>query len=100
LEEEATIVELRDEALQIASRRLWHYASKGEQHVALGFRISTAHLFRNMGKLKLAETWMDSVYMDILRYGCSERTYLAFLREAGRIVRATDRPARAYAVYI
>ena len=92
--------ELMDHALQIASRQLWQYASEGEQHVALGFRISMAHLFRNMGKLSIAETWMDSVYIDILRYGCSERTYLSFLREAGRIVRATGRPARAYAFYL
>jgi hypothetical protein len=84
-----TIEALRDLALQIASKSLWQYASEGEQHVALGFRISIAHLFRNMGKLPLAETWMDSVYIDILRYGCSERTYLSFLREAGRIVRAS-----------
>ncbi|WP_076866159.1 hypothetical protein [Bradyrhizobium mercantei] len=98
--EEKEIVDLRDEALMVASRKLWHYASEGEQHVALGFRISSAHLFRNMGKYRLAETWMNSVYIDILRYGCSERTYLSFLREAGRIVRATERPARAYAVYL
>jgi tetratricopeptide (TPR) repeat protein len=100
LADEVAIVEMRDKALQIASRRLWEFVSAGEQHVALGFRISIAHLFRNMGKYSLAETWMDSIYIDILRYGCSERTYLSFLREAGRIVFATDRPARAYAAYL
>lgn len=99
-EENKAIDDLRDQALKIASRRLWHFSSEGEQHAALGFRISSAHLFRNMGKNPLAETWMDSVYIDILRYGCSERTYLSFLREAGRIVREKKQPARAYAVYL
>lgn len=74
--------------------------STGLQHDAMGYKISLAHLLRKEGHLHRAELFLDSVNRDLLRFGSSERTYLAFLTEAGRLLLDTERPVRAYASYL
>lgn len=89
-----------DEAMQVCISNIFQCTSKGVHHDALGFRIALGHLFRRKGMVPVAETMMDQVYNDILQYGCSERTYLAFLLEAGRTVLAQERYSRAYGGYL
>jgi len=74
--------------------------SEGLQHQAMGFRIVLARCFRRMGLPSAAETILDTVHDDLLRYGCSERTFLAFLNEAGRVLTDLSDPIRAYATYL
>lgn len=51
--------------------------------------------------LSAAEATLDQVLVDILQFGCSERSYLAFMLEAGRVVsQSPQRVARAYAAYL
>jgi len=88
-------------ALTICLQNLFHNSSQGQHHAALGFRVALAHLLRKKQMLDAAETTLDQVLNDILKFGCSERTYLSFLLEAGRIVsQYPDRVARAYAAYL
>lgn len=87
-------------AMNLCLRNLFSNSSEGLHHEALGFRIVLGHLFRKMNMLESAEACLDQVYIDILRFGCSERTYLAFLLEAGRIVSKQGRYLRAYAGYL
>ena len=94
-----------DLAMRICIKNIFQNTSRGVHHDALGFRIAMAHLFRKFEMLEVAETCLDQVHEDILQYGCSERTYLAFLLEAGRTVfaqgfRKPDRFARAYLGYL
>lgn len=89
-----------DEAMQVCISNIFQCTSKGIHHDALGFRIALGHLFRRKGMIEVAETMMDQVYNDILQYGCSERTYLSFLLEAGRTVLVQGRYARAYGGYL
>jgi tetratricopeptide (TPR) repeat protein len=87
--------------LTICLQNLFHNSSSGLHHEALGFRVALAHLLRKTGTLDAAEATLDQVLYDILQFGCSERTYLAFLLEAGRVVLSTpQRAARAYAAYL
>jgi hypothetical protein len=74
--------------------------SEGLHHQAMGFRIALARCFRRMGMLTSAETILDAVHNDLLRYGCSERTFLTFLNEAGRVLIGRGDPIRAYATYL
>ncbi|MHA6268342.1 hypothetical protein ACXYMP_15880 [Aliiroseovarius sp. CAU 1755] len=69
-------------------------------HEVLGFEISMAELFRRQGFLEPAESCLDQVYLDILYHGCSERTYLNFLVEAGEVLLGRENSARAYAAYL
>jgi hypothetical protein len=66
----------------------------------LGFRIAEAHAKRKLDSVDEAELLMDMIYEDILMNGCSERTYLAFLLEAGRLLITKGRYVRAYAGYL
>lgn len=74
--------------------------SEGHHHQAMGFRIALARCFRRMGRYSAAETILDAVHNDLLRYGCSERTFLTFLNEAGRVLAGCGDPIRAYATYL
>ena len=74
--------------------------SEGHHHQAMGFRIALARCFRRMKRYSAAETILDAVHHDLLRYGCSERTFLAFLNEAGRVLAGRGDPIRAYATYL
>lgn len=74
--------------------------SEGLQHQAMGFRIVLARCFRRIGMPSAAETILDTVHDDLLRYGCSERTFLSFLNEAGRVLTDLSDPIRAYATYL
>jgi tetratricopeptide (TPR) repeat protein len=74
--------------------------SEGLNHQAMGFRIALARCFRRRGMLLTAETMLDAVHRDLLRYGCSERTFLSFLNEAGRTLCGLGDPIRAYATYL
>jgi tetratricopeptide (TPR) repeat protein len=74
--------------------------SEGLNHQAMGFRIALARCFRRQGMLATGETMLDAVHLDLLRYGCSERTFLSFLNEAGRVLCARGDPIRAYATYL
>lgn len=74
--------------------------SEGLHHQAMGFRIALARCFRRMRRLDTAETILDAVHHDLLRYGCSERTFLAFLNEAARVLSGLGDPIRAYATYL
>ncbi|MES2784725.1 MAG: hypothetical protein V4684_04625 [Pseudomonadota bacterium] len=87
-------------AMEVCIRNVFENTSPGLHHEALGFRVALAHIFRKQGMAQIAEVTMDLVYKDVLQYGCSERTYIAMLLEAGRIVLALGRPARAYAAYL
>ncbi len=91
---------LLDRAVSVCSANLLYCAFTKRSHEALGFGISMAHLMRRQGQVVAAEAALDQVYMDIIRYGCSERTYLEFLREAGRTLLARGKPARAYFAYL
>lgn len=88
-----------NKAMSICIKNLFENTSRGLHHEALGFRISLGHLYRKLEMLDVAETTLDQVYKDILQYGCSERTYISFLIEAGRIVFTQKRYLRAYAAY-
>jgi hypothetical protein len=90
------------EALKEAGRQHVITSSKGSHHEALGFRIAKAHALRKTSSAfaELAESELDLVYQDILESGCSERTYLAFLLEAGRTVASLTRHGRAYSGYL
>lgn len=59
-----------------------------------------ARLFRQRGELPVAEQLLDDIQRDILLYGCSERTYLDMLYEAGRTLCAMNKHIRAYASYL
>ncbi len=88
------------QAMALCIQNLFDNTSPGLHHGALGFRVSLGHLFRKLDMLDVAEVTLDQVCRDVQLYGCSERTYLAILLEAGRIVLAQGRPARAYAAYL
>lgn len=87
-------------AMTLCMQNLFDNTSGGLHHGALGFRVSLGHLFRKLDMLDVAEVTLDQVCRDVQLYGCSERTYLAILLEAGRVVLAQGRPARAYAAYL
>ena len=88
-------------AFTICLQNLFHNSSQGQHHTALGFRVALAHLMRRFKMLDAAEATLDQVSYDLSKFGCSERTYLAFLLEAGRIVsQYPERAARAYAAYL
>ena len=89
-----------DEAVPLCLKAVFNATSQGFQHEALGFRIALAHLFRAKGELEAAERILDDAQADIYRYGCSERTYLNFLREAGRNLLAQGRFLRSYTSYL
>ena len=57
-------------------------------------------LHRKMGMYEAAEACLDQAYLDILQDGCSERVYISFLLEAGKVMLDSGRPARAYAAYL
>ena len=88
------------EAFSVCLPNFLEASSKGLQHDAMGYKISLAHLLRKEKHLHRAELFLDSVNRDLLRFGSSERTYLAFLIEAGRLLLDTNRPVRAYASYL
>jgi tetratricopeptide (TPR) repeat protein len=90
----------QERAFELCIKAMFRASSEGLQHEAMGFRISFAHLLRKQGKIAAAETLMDQVHAEILRFGCSERTFLAFLLEAGRILVAKGMSLRAYASYL
>lgn len=87
-------------ATRICLRQLFDNTSRGLHHEALGFRVALGHIFRKMKFLGAAEEALDGAYSDIIQYGCSERTYIAMLLEAGRILFYQGRYARAYAAYL
>lgn len=90
----------RKQALNICLKAMFKAFSDGNQHEALGYRISYAHILRKRGEVEAAETVMDQVHSDILKFGCSERTFLSFLLEAGRILMDNHHHVRAYASYL
>lgn len=90
----------QQEAFTLCLDNVVTFATRGEQHDALGFRISLGHNLRAQARFKTAERTLNSVHSDILRYGCSEWTYLSFLIEAGRLLIDQGRPVRAYASYL
>jgi tetratricopeptide (TPR) repeat protein len=85
--------------LNICLREMLHAQSNGLHHQAMGFRIALARCYRRADRLDTAEVILDAVHLDLLRYGCSERTFLSFLNEAGRVLGTRD-PVRAYATYL
>jgi hypothetical protein len=88
-------------AMTLCILNVFDNTSRGQHHSALGFRVALGHLFRKSGMNGVAEATLDQVQADILQFGCSERTYLAFLLEAGRIVSLKPAGcARAYAAYL
>lgn len=87
-------------ALNICFREMLHAGSNGLHHQAMGFRIEIARCFRRANRLDTAEVILDAVHLDLLRYGCSERTFLSFLNEAGRVLGSRGDPIRAYATYL
>ena len=90
----------QERAFDLCLRAMFRASSDGLQHEAMGFRISFAHLLRKQGRVNAAETIMDQVHAEITRFGCSERTFLSFLLEAGRILAAKGMHVRAYSSYL
>ena len=72
-----------DQAYALAIRMERLTDRQGLHHEQLGFRIALAHIKRKTGLVEEAEILLDGVQENILNEGCSERTYQAFLREAG-----------------
>lgn len=87
-------------ALNRCMEAMLYAESEGLHHQAMGFRIVLARCFRRMDRMDTAETILDAVHEDLLRYGCSERTFLSFLNEAGRVLAGVGDPIRAYATYL
>lgn len=87
------------EALDTCLSALMRAQSSGLQHEALGFRIVFSRFLRQMKRPTAAEAVLDSVHADILRFGCSERTFLAFLNDAGKVLSELGDPLRAFATY-
>ena len=79
---------------------LFRETSAGHHHEALGFRIALARILREQGNVIPAEHVLLSVQNDIYQFGCSERTYLSFLREAGRNLLDQGKAIRAYHAYL
>lgn len=102
----ATLGSLSDEPSNLETAhciclgQLFSAESRGLHHEALGFRIALGHILRKQGLRHAAEVTLDGVYNDVMQYGCSERTYLAMLLEAGRVLVAQKRYERAYAAYL
>lgn len=88
------------DALGICAAVMFRAMSEGLQHEAMSFKIAFARLLRGRTLRNAAEKVLDGVHADIVNYGCSERTYLAFLLEAGETLIADDRPARAFITYL
>lgn len=94
-------VALREKAMAICIQNRAHSATEGLHHERMGFYIVEATLYRALGlNPQLSEYILDNVYKDIQRYGCSERTYLAFLLEAGLSLAAQGKIIRAYTSYL
>lgn len=91
---------LYDKAMSVCLSNLFENTSNQLHHEAIGFRISLAHLLRHQDQLEAAESCLDRVYIDIIKYGCSERTYIALLLEAGRLLARKGKYVRAYAAYL
>lgn len=87
-------------ALRVCLQALLQASSDGMHHDAMGLRISLSGIYRRLGALDIAEAVMDEVHGDLLRFGASERTYLAFLAESGRILVHTDRQIHGYVTYL
>lgn len=88
------------QAMAEAMAAVFRASADGYQHEALGYRVLLARLFRQRDELPVAERLLDDIQRDILLYGCSERTYLEMLYEAGRALCAMDKHVRAYASYL
>lgn len=88
-----------DTAMDLCTRNLFQLTSLGNQHEALGFRITMGHLFRKLGLPNAAERILNQVHLDILKYGCSYRTYHAFLKESGRINLEKENYIKSYLLY-
>lgn len=88
------------QALGVCIDYLFRSESDGLRHQAMGFRIALCRRTRNLRHYEAAEKILDEVYRDILQFGCSERTFLAFLNEAGKFLLETGQPIRAYATYL
>ncbi len=89
-----------ERAFNMCMKSMLEASTDGRDHEAMGFRISLAHMLGARGQVSAAETIMDVVHREILRFGCSERTFLAFLLEAGRIMIAKGKFVRAYSTYL
>lgn len=87
-------------ALNISMEAMLYAQTEGFHHQAMGFRIALARCFRRMNRFDTSETILDSVHRDLLRYGCSERTFLSFLNEAGHVLGGLGDHIRAYATYL
>ena len=93
--------EFSDAAHNLCLKSYSRKSAEGKQHEALGFRVALAHfLRRNMNKPNIAIQILEEAYKDILTYGCSERTYISFLLEAGRTLCDKAQFMRAYATYL
>jgi hypothetical protein len=89
-----------DSALDLCLTAIFNALSDGRHHDAMGFKISLSQLLRKAGRARASDTALTSLHRDIILYGSSERTYLAFLLEAARVLKARDNPLRAYASYL
>ncbi|CAL4869694.1 hypothetical protein MMA231_03986 (plasmid) [Asticcacaulis sp. MM231] len=99
VDEEHVMQQNTERAMQLCVKNLFESTSAGAQHDALGFRIAHAHLLRKKEMIKAADECLDGVHRDIYMYGCSERTYLSFLLEAGRNLLTRKNGPRAYCIY-
>lgn len=87
-------------AMKVCIQALLRSSSDGMHHDAMGLRISLADIYRRLGANEIAEVVMDEVHADLLRFGASERTFLAFLTESARILIETDREIHGYVTYL
>ena len=104
LADQETDAERRREALQEPLRLcmdgLLRASGEGMHHNAIGLRIALAAVNRDLGQFDLAERIMDQAHLDLLRFGGSERTFLAFLGEASRLLHVQGRLLHGYATYL
>jgi hypothetical protein len=92
---------LKDKALMVCYRALFRLSSDGLLHEAIGFRIALAHYTLSInGRVNAAEAILNQVHLDTLEHGCSERTFLAFMLQAGLLLKRDKRELRAYASYL
>ncbi|RYG90092.1 hypothetical protein EU803_15890 [Loktanella sp. IMCC34160] len=81
-----------------ATNEVYKAANGVGQHEAIGFMIANAHAVRKFSP-DAAEEALETVFEEVLRTGCSERTLLRLLLEAGRTLAAQGRLLRAFATY-
>lgn len=89
-----------DIALKECLGALFRSSAAGLQHESLAYRILLSRIYRLREENAVAEQVLDDVLRDVLKYGCSERTYLELYLEAGMVLSSVGQYVRAYTSYL